>query len=369
MRWMVKAVAKCGLYSWASEIEVGMAEAKPVRTLNVRRLIIFLIIVVLISLLGAHVVSITGIWNTILLQPMLNFLVLMSRYFLGNFGIAIIVLTIILRLLMFPLTMRQLKSSKALQAIQPELKELQKKYAKDQQRLGQEIMKLYKEHGINPLGCFLPTLVQLPIWIALYQSVVQALAYTPENLFGLARQLYSPSMLQNTVPLTHRFLWLNLTHGDVVMVFLVGGSMWILTKMASPPSADRQQQSINLIMTWGLPLIFALFAFALPSGLSIYWVASNFIGIILQYRVTGWGSLRMPSLPLLKRGAPQPGGNRSTTTKGTAGTAKKAAKDIALPKTGPEADSASSGKKYEVGGNTGSPGKKIGDEDDRGEHV
>lgn len=108
-----------------------MAEARAARPLNVGRLLVILLIVVIIPLLIAGVVSITGIWNMILLRPMLNFLVLMSTYFLGNFGIAIIILTILLRLLMLPLTMRQLQSSKGIRAIQPKLKELQKKYDKD----------------------------------------------------------------------------------------------------------------------------------------------------------------------------------------------------------------------------------------------
>ncbi len=94
-----------------------MAEAKAAKPFNVRRFLIFLLIGVVIVLLIAGVISITGVWNTILLEPMLNFLVLMSKYFLGSFGIAVIVLTIIIRLLMFPLTMKQLQSSKAMQAI------------------------------------------------------------------------------------------------------------------------------------------------------------------------------------------------------------------------------------------------------------
>ena len=152
-----------------------MAEAKAAKPFNVRRFLIFLLIGVVLVLLIAGVISITGVWNTILLEPMLNFLVLMSKYFLGSFGIAVIVLTILIRLVMFPLTMKQLQSSKAMQAIGPKMKELQKKYAKDQQKLNQEMMKLYKEEGINPLGCAFPMLVQFPIWIALYQSVIQAL--------------------------------------------------------------------------------------------------------------------------------------------------------------------------------------------------
>jgi YidC/Oxa1 family membrane protein insertase len=187
-----------------------------------------------------------------------------------------------------------------MQAIQPKMKELQKKYAKDQQKLNQEVMKLYKEEGVNPLGCAFPMLVQFPIWIALYQSVLQALAYTPENLVGLSKQLYSWGVIQGMVPLNHHFLWLDLTSGDFYMAIIVAASMWVLQKMSTPPSLDPQQQSMNRMMLWMMPLLFGFFALSLPSGLSLYWVTSNIISIVIQYRVTGWGELRMPSFPFFK---------------------------------------------------------------------
>ena len=336
-----------------------MAEAKPAQPLNVRRFLIFLLIGVVLILLITGVVSVTGVWNKILLEPMLNFLVLMSKYFLGSFGIAVIVLTIIIRLLMFPLTMKQLKSSKAMQAIQPKIKELQKKYAKDQQKLGQETMKLYKEEGVNPLGCAFPMLIQFPIWIALYQSVIQALAYTPENLLGLSKQLYSSAVIRGALPLNHHFLWLDLTSGDIFMAILTMASMWVLQKMSTQPSTDPQQQSMSRIMLWVMPLMFGFFSLTLPSGLSLYWVASNIISLILQYRVTGWGTLTMPSLPsFLKRGAPQPVENPAAKIEGTTSTGKKAGKSVALQQGDAKADSASSDKKAAVGGDIISQRKK-----------
>ncbi|HUV52579.1 MAG TPA: YidC/Oxa1 family membrane protein insertase, partial [Dehalococcoidia bacterium] len=168
-----------------------MAETVPVRKFNMRRFLIFVIIAVLLFLFVSGVVSPMGLWDNILLEPILNFLILLSKGLLGNFGIAIIVLTIIIRIISYPLMVRQLKSSRAMQAIQPKMKELQKKYAKDKQKLSAETMKLYKEHGVNPIGCVGPMLIQFPIWIALYQAVIQALAYTPENLLGLSERLYS----------------------------------------------------------------------------------------------------------------------------------------------------------------------------------
>ena len=336
-----------------------MSEAKPVRTFNVRRFAIFLLIAVLLFLLITGVVSITGIWNTVLLQPMLSFLILMSKYLLGSFGIAILILTILIRLVMFPLTMKQLQSSRAMQAIQPKMKELQKKYAKDKQQLAAETAKLYKESGVNPLGCAFPMLIQFPIWIALYQSVIQALANTPENLLGLSKQLYSWSVIQDSIPLNHHFLWLDLARGDLIMVFLVGGSMWMLQKMSTPPSADAQQQSMNRIMLWIMPLMFGFFALSLPSGLSVYWVVSNIISMVMQYRVTGWGTLTMPSLPFLKKSPPQPVDNAPAKIEGADSTGKKAGKGMVPQQKGAEMDGASSEKKEAVGGDIISRRRKV----------
>ena len=105
--------------------------------------------------------DIGAIWNFIILQPVLNTLIVLCSYLFSNFGITIIALTIVIRLLMLPLTLKQLRSSKAMQALQPKLTKLQQKYAKDKQRLSQEQMKLYKESGVNPAGCILPMLIQM----------------------------------------------------------------------------------------------------------------------------------------------------------------------------------------------------------------
>lgn len=285
-----------------------MAETAPVRKFNVRRFLIFVVIAILLFLFVSGVVSPTGLWDTILLEPMMNFLILLSKGLFGNFGVAIIILTIIIRIITYPLMIRQLKSSKAMQALQPKMKELQKKYAKDKQKLNEEVMKLYKEQGVNPLGCAGPMLVQFPIWIALYQSVIQALAYAPENLLGLSQRLYSWSAIQETLPLNNHFLWFDLSRGDIIVAILVAASMWVLQKMSSVPSPDPQQQSTQRMMIWIMPLMFGFFAITLPSGLSVYWIASNIISMIMQYRVTGWGTLTKPSFSFLKGGQPQPAG-------------------------------------------------------------
>ena len=256
-----------------------------------RNIIIALIAIALVVIFAT--IGIIELWNVILLQPMLNFLILLSNLLFSSFGLAIIALVIIVRVVMFPLTLRQLRSTKAMSTLGPKMQELQKKYGKDKQKLQQEMGKLYKESGVNPLGCVLPLLIQLPIWIALYQSIMKALAATPEDLLGLSQRLYSLSGVYEAVPLQANFLWLDLGRPDsfYILAILVGGTMWVLQKMSTVPSADPRQQSMSKMMLWMMPLMFAFFTLQFPSGLALFWVVSNIIGIVMQYFVTGWGTL------------------------------------------------------------------------------
>jgi YidC/Oxa1 family membrane protein insertase len=239
------------------------------------------------------------IWNTIVLEPILNSLVALCTVLANNFGLAIIVLTIVVRLVLIPLTVRQTQSTKAMQSLQPKMQELQKKYARNQQKLQQEMMKLYKEAGISPLGCIWPMLIQMPIWIALYQSIMQALGATPENLLDLSRHLYSWPVVTQAVPLNEHFLWLRLSKPDpnMLLAILVGGTMWIQQKMVTPPPTDPRQQSMTSMTTLMMPLMFGMLTLSFPSGLSLYWAVSNIIGIAIQYFVGGgWGYFTAPKL-------------------------------------------------------------------------
>ncbi|HEX75003.1 MAG TPA: membrane protein insertase YidC [Dehalococcoidia bacterium] len=238
------------------------------------------------------------LWNSIILEPVLNSLIALSEILFSNVGLAIIVLTVIVRLVLFPLTLRQTQSTKAMQSLQPKLQELQKKYGKNQRKLQQETMMLYKEAGINPLGCLWPMLIQLPIWIALYQSIMRALAATPENLLDLSQHLYSWSVVSQAVPLNEHFLWFQLSQPDryLLLAILVGGTMWVQQKMVTAPATDPRQQSMTSMTTLMMPLMFGMFTLSFPSGLALYWVVSNIIGIGIQYFATGgWGYLTTPS--------------------------------------------------------------------------
>ena len=235
------------------------------------------------------------IWDLIILSPMINILIVVSGYLFHNFGLAIITLTIIVRVVTLPLTLKQLKATKAMQELQPKLADLQKRHGKDKQKLAQEQMRLYKESGVSPAGCMLPMLVQLPIWIALFQSIIRVVAVTPEGFLNLARHLYSSwAEVFSLVPLNSKFLWLDLAIPDklILLPILVGGTMWLQQKMVTPKTADPRQQAQSTMMLWLMPLMFAFLTLQFPSGLALYWVISNIITIVVQYYVTGgWGGL------------------------------------------------------------------------------
>jgi len=230
-------------------------------------------------------------WDIIALQPMMNTLIVLTKYLFNNFGLAIIFLTIVVNAAMLPLTLKQVHQSKAMQALQPKLAELQKKYAKDKQRMAQEQMRLYKESGISPAGCILPLLVQMPVWIALYQSIMHVMAVMPENLLGLSKYLYSWPVVYSALPLPNTFLWLNLATGDMLLAILVGGTMWVQQKMVMTPGADPKQQQQASMMLWLMPIMFAFLTLSFPSGLALFWVTSNVVRIGIQYSATGWGGL------------------------------------------------------------------------------
>jgi YidC/Oxa1 family membrane protein insertase len=241
-------------------------------------------------------------WDLLIQHPVLNSLIALSSMVGDNFAVAIIILTIVVRLILFPLTVRQTQSTKALQELQPKIQEIQKKYARNQPKLQQEMMLLYKEAKINPLGCIWPMLIQMPIWIALYQSIMTALASTPEDLIRLSQSLYSWPVVTQALPLNESFLWLHLSKPDqyLVLAILVGISMWVQQKMVTPPTTDPKQQQMTQITTLMMPLMFAMFTLSFPSGLSLYWAVSNIVGIVIQYFVSGgWGYLT-PSSALAK---------------------------------------------------------------------
>ncbi len=240
---------------------------------------------------------------------MINVLLYIYSLVGQNFGIAIILFTLLVRLVTHPLTVKQLKGSSAMADMQKDKRwiEAQKKYKNDKEKLAQEQMKLYQELGVNPLASCLPTLIQLPIIIGLYQAVIQTLASTPFDLVQLTNKVYSGFLdMSQLFPLNNRFLWMDMGKPDLlyipgiafpipILAVLVVITTYIQSKLTTPPPASPNDQSAQMtgMMTIYMPLMMGYLAFTLASGLSLYFVASNVIGI-LQYAALGkvkWSNL------------------------------------------------------------------------------
>ena len=153
------------------------------------------------------------IWTNVILNPMINSMLWIYNILANNFGLAIIVFTLVVRLITYPLTASQMKSAQKMQDLQKskEWQDIQAKYKNEKEKLSQEQMKLYREMGVNPFGSCLPTLIQFPIIIGLYQAITRALAVTPFQLLELTRHVYPFTNAAALIPLNNYFLWLDLS--------------------------------------------------------------------------------------------------------------------------------------------------------------
>jgi len=238
-------------------------------------------------------------WETIIVNPFTNVLLLIYKLVGGNFGIAIILFTILIRVITHPLMAAQIKSSTKMTEFQQskQWQDIQKKYKGDKEKLSQEQMKLYKELGISPFASCLPSLVQMPLIFGLYQSIMRALAATPGQLLILARVVYPYFHLSDLVPLNSQFLWMNLSQPERVYMFGVGVPLLAIivaittysqSKVTMMPSTNPNDQgaTMNKMMALYMPLLLGYFALTFASGLSIYFVTGNLVGIA-QYALLG----------------------------------------------------------------------------------
>ena len=256
-------------------------------------------------------------WDTYILNPMINGLLFMYQLLGGNFGLAIIGLTILIRLVTFPLMYQSQKSARAMQDMQrsKEWLDIQKKYAGNKEKIQMEQMKLMQSVGVNPLGGCLPTVIQFPILIGLYQSITSALPTTPLQLFGMAHRIYSfiPNAAQ-LIPVEKQFLWMNLakTEGLIVpflpfaipvLAILVAITSWVSQRMVPMAASDPQTAQTTNMMNVMMVIIITNLSLTLPSGLSVYYVMSNVLtmvqfmlmGRVDWRRVIGFGSTPAPA--------------------------------------------------------------------------
>lgn len=204
--------------------------------------------------------------------------------FVGNYGLSIVIFTIIVRCALLPLTIKQSESSRKMNELNPKMKEIQDKYKNDKETLNVKLMELYKEHNYNPASGCLPMLVQMPIIFSLFYVIQQPVKYVFGN--------------QQTFDLVHKsFLWLTnlgmveqkatllmiptMTIGIPLLAVLSGLTTWYQMKMITPNGAkvDPTMKTMNMLM----PFMIAYFTYSVPAGLAIYWVIGNIFTITQQY--------------------------------------------------------------------------------------
>ncbi|MDQ3985004.1 MAG: YidC/Oxa1 family membrane protein insertase [Actinomycetota bacterium] len=273
-----------------------------------------------------------------------------------SYGLAIILLTLAVRVLLLPLSIKSTRSMREMQVIQPEVKKLQKKYKNDRQKMNTELMALYKEHGVNPFGGCLPLLLQMPVFFALFYVVRSPLKYLSENV-----TLYADLDRASTVLDTHRFLGLRLDcspaeayAGDpsaviadlacssggllgalpyFLVILLMGATTYYQQRqmLSSRGQADPQAQQMQNIMKF-MPIILVVFGFGFPMGVVLYWVTTNAWTIVQQ-------RIMLRAAPPIEIGAGAKQGEKPTKA-ATTGADKRASK-----KTPAKPGSASAGKK------------------------
>lgn len=206
-----------------------------------------------------------GFWDAYLVYPLSWVIIYFADLFNDNFGLSIVVVTILLRILILPLMIKQTKSAKAMQAIQPEMQKLREKYSakdqKTQQKLQQEMMAMFQEKGVNPLAGCLPLVIQMPILLAFYHAIMRT-----EEIGG------------------HDFLWFALDAPDPIFLLpiIAGITTFIQQKMMMV--TDNPQMKILLYM---MPIMIFAFAIFFPAALTLYWVVGNIFMIVQTYFITG----------------------------------------------------------------------------------
>ena len=230
---------------------------------------------------------------------MINIMIFIYGLVGHNFGIAIILFTILVRLVTWPLNAQQMKGAAAMQDFQSDKEWLaiQKKYEKDAEKKNQEMMRLYRERGINPFGSCLPTLIQFPILFTLIPSITYALGSTPLSMLKLSRSLYAFQDVLSLVPLNSKFLGMDLGLPERTALFglsipllalVVGLTTYVQSKLTMPVSANPNDQSAatTKMMSIYMPVMLYFFSVNYASGLSVYFVVSNVLSII-QYALMG----------------------------------------------------------------------------------
>lgn len=241
-----------------------------------------------------------NIWGSFV--GLLEQILLTFQSWTGNAGVAIILFTILARLIILPLTLQSLRSSRRMQALQPLMKELQRKYGKDPQRLNEETIKLYRENKVNPAGGCLPLFLQLPIFFGVYQAVIALAQVQPSEsaagamikaLGGVGLNTAAMTTALDANRLTGGFLWLHdLGRPDPLYILpVLSVILQLLVQLMSTPRVQDPQQKAMTQSMLIMPIVFGYIGFTFPSGAVLYWVVGSILSVIQTYVISGWGSL------------------------------------------------------------------------------
>lgn len=222
-------------------------------------------------------------FDVLLYQPLFNSLVLLYNYLPGHdFGIAIILLTIIIRIILYPVSVKALNSQKTLQALQPKMQEIQKKHKDNKEQLAKETLELYRREKINPFSGLFLAIIQLPILIALYSVFWKGL--NPAELANLYSFVSNPGQINSV------FLGIvDLSKANLVLAVLAGIFQFFQTKMLTPKSSPGQGKSSDMSqimqkqMVYFFPFLTVFILMSLPSAIGLYWIVSGIFSIIQQY--------------------------------------------------------------------------------------
>ncbi len=225
-------------------------------------------------------------YNAIFYQPIFNALIFLHNVLPGHdIGLAIIFLTIVIKLILWPFQTRMLRSQKALSDIQPRIEALKKQYGTDKEGLGKAVMELYSKEKVNPASSCLPTLIQLPVFIALYQSLSHGLKSSGFDL--LYPFVANPGTIQPTL-----LGFLNLSTPSIVLALLAGVAQYFQAKMmvtrqqaanTNGAKDEAMLATMNKQMLYMMPVVTVFIGWKLPAGLSLYWCLSNVLTIAQQY--------------------------------------------------------------------------------------
>lgn len=213
-------------------------------------------------------------WFTVVALPMLQLLRFTYR-FTGNHGVDIVLLTVLIKLLFYPLTKKSFQSMKAMQKLQPEMERLRAAYKDKQEQLNQAVMELYRKHKVNPLGGCLPMFLQLPVFIGLYNALLNAVELRHAPFVGWIQDLSAPDRLGDfQLPFVTGA-------GIPVLTLIMGASMLVQQKMTPTTTADPMQQRMMML----LPIVFTFMFINFPAGLTLYWLVNNLLTIGQQYLI------------------------------------------------------------------------------------